>query len=211
MHLVNIDANGYCFLNSVLTCLYNDYGDTLTLEDTITKIVSHLCLNRRNYSAFHNTEKPAYAADKLVSDALDFFRSGNFNVSVVDLLMQITCDALKLHLFIYQHHEKHIQVLSFRQQDAEHSRHIAASERVVRVRFTHDNLNTGENHYDAITCIRPSEPDFNDANLLAPNLTPLEIVQTDQECEQPNKKESPFKAKIIFNQFKCETCFHRLN
>ena len=28
---------GYCFLNSVLTCLLHDYGDTLTLEDCITK------------------------------------------------------------------------------------------------------------------------------------------------------------------------------
>ena len=195
MHLVNIDANGYYFLNSVLTCLYNDYGDTLTLEDTITKIVSHLCLNHRNYSAFHNTEKPAYAADKLVSNALDFFRSGNFNVNVVDLLMQITCDALKLHLFIYQHHEEHIQVLSFRQQNPEHSRHIAASERVVPVRFTHDNLNTGRNHYDAIMCIHPSEPDFNNANLSAPNLTPPEIVQTDQEFEQPNKKRNRLSRK----------------
>ena len=143
MHLVNIDANGYCFINSVLTCLYNDYGDTLTLEDCITKIVSHLCLNHQNYSTFHNTEKPAYAADKLVSNVLDFFHSGNFNVNVVDLLMQITCDALKLHLFIYQRHEEHIQVLSFRQQNAEHSRHIAASERVIHMRFTHNNLHTG--------------------------------------------------------------------
>ena len=102
MRLVNIDVNGYCFLNSILTCLYNYYGDTLTLEDSIVKIVSHLCLNHWNYSTFHNTEKPAYAANKLVSDALNFFRLGNFNVNVVDLLMQITYDALKLHLFIYQ-------------------------------------------------------------------------------------------------------------
>ena len=109
--------------------------------------------------------------------------------------MQITCDALKLHLFIYQCHKEHIQVLSFHQQNAEHSRHIAASERVVRVRFTHNNLNTGGNHYDAITCIHPSEPDFNDVNLSAPNLTPPEIVQMDQEFEQLNKKRNRLSKK----------------
>ena len=176
-----------------MTCLYNDYGDTLTLEDCITKIVSYLCLNHRKYSCFHKTEKPAYAADKLVSDALDFFRSGRFNVDVVDLLMQITCDALKLHLFIYQQNRNQIQVLSFHQQGAEHATRIAISERVICVRFTHDNIHSGGNHYDAITLINPSQPEFNNENLSASNLTPPEMPN--EEPYQPIKKRNRLARK----------------
>ena len=66
------------------------------------KIVSLLCLNHKNYSYFHLSESPMYATDKLVADAFDLFHSVQFNVDVVDLLMHITCDALKLHSFIYQ-------------------------------------------------------------------------------------------------------------
>ena len=102
LEIVPIQANGYCFLNSILTCLLWDYGDTLTLEDCITKIVTHLCQNHRKYSAFHQISCTKYAADQLISNALDFFRNGQFLTDVVDLLMQITVDALNLELFIYQ-------------------------------------------------------------------------------------------------------------
>ena len=102
LEIVLIEANGYCFLNSVLTCLLRDYGDTLTLEDCITKIVTHLCQNHRKYSAFHQTSCSEYATDQLISDALDFFHNGQFFADVVNLLMQITVDALNLELFIYQ-------------------------------------------------------------------------------------------------------------
>ena len=135
-------------------CLYQDYGDTLTLEDCITKIVSHLCLNHRNYTAFHQSEKPQYAADKLVADALDFFRTGHFNSDVVDLLMQITGDTLKLHLFIYQQHNNLVQVLKFTGNDSLNPTLIHPWERVVRVRFTHNNIHSGGNHYDAITTLK---------------------------------------------------------
>ena len=111
--VVPIPGNGYCFLNSVLMCLIRDYGDTLTLEDCITKIVTHLCQHHRKYSDFHRSSCSDYAADQLISDALDFFQNGQFLVDVVDLLIQITADALKLHIFIYQRSLDNIQVLHF--------------------------------------------------------------------------------------------------
>ena len=80
-------------------------------------------------------------ADQLISDALDFFRNGQFLVDVVDLLIQITADALKLHIFIYQRSLDNIQVLHF---------HHPNSDRAVRLKFTHNNLFPGGNHYDAI-------------------------------------------------------------
>ena len=150
LEVVPIEGNGYCFLSSVLTCLLRDYGDTLTLEDCITKIVTHLCQHHRKYSDFHRSSSSDYAADQLISDALDFFRNGQFLADVVDLPMQITADALKLDIFIYQHSLDNIQALHF-----QHPK----SDRVVRLKFTHNNLNPGGNHYDAI--VRVSEPQSN--------------------------------------------------
>ena len=91
-----------------------------------------------------------YAADQLISDALDFFRNGQFLADVVDLLMQITVDALNLELFIYQRNGHLTQVLHFKH---------AESDRIVRVKFTHDNLYPGGNHYDAV--VRLMEPQTN--------------------------------------------------
>ena len=103
--------------------------------------------------AFHHSEKPQYATDKLVTDALNFFHTCHFNSDVVDLLMQITCDALKLHLFIYQQHDNHVQVLKFTGNDSLNPTFIHPLERVVRIRFTHNNIHSGGNHYDAITTL----------------------------------------------------------
>ena len=116
LEIALIQPNGYYFLNSILTCLLRDYGNTLTLEDCITKIVTHLCRNHRKYSAFHQTSCTEYAADQLISDALDFFHNGQFFANVVDLLMQITVNVLNLELFIYQRNGDLIQVLHFTQE-----------------------------------------------------------------------------------------------
>ena len=60
--------------------------------------------------------------------------------------MQITADALKLDIFIYQRSLDNIQALHF-----QHPK----SDQVVRLKFMHNNLNPGGNHYDAI--VRVSE------------------------------------------------------
>ena len=64
--------------------------------------------------------------------------------------MQITVDALILELFIYQRSGDLTQVLHFKHPD---------SDRTVCVKFTHDNLYPGGNHYDAIVHIL--EPQMN--------------------------------------------------
>ena len=106
--------------------------------------MTHLCQNHRKYSTFHQTSCTEYVADQLISDALDFFRNGQFLADVVDLLMQITVDALNLELFIYQRNGDLTQILHFKHLE---------SDRIVCVKFTHDNLYPGGNHYDAIVHI----------------------------------------------------------
>ena len=107
-----------------------------------------MCQNHRKYSAFHQTSCTEYAADQLISDALDFFHNGQFLADVVDLIMQITVDVFNLELFIYQRNGDLTQVLHFKHLE---------SDRIVCVKFTHDNLYPGGNHYDAVVHIIESQ------------------------------------------------------
>ena len=147
MDIHTTPGDGYCFLNSVLYCLDNDYGDKMTLDNLIRKIVRHLCTHYEQYTNFHTFDgSPLPAADTLIEDALEFFKHGNYMHDIVDLLMQITADALRLNLFIYQKSGNNIQVLNFQHP---------LSNRVVHVRFTHNNLHSLGNHYNSIICVRP--------------------------------------------------------
>ena len=129
------------------------------------KIVTHLCSNHRKYSDFHNTKSTKYASDQLISDTLDFFRNGQFLADVVDLLMQITADALMLNLFIYQKNGEFIEVLNFNHPRAD---------RVVRVKYIHNNLFPGGNHYDAIIHIQESGNNLDVLSKVASRMNPIQ-------------------------------------
>ena len=60
---------------------------------------------------------------------------------MVDLLMQITADALSLELFIYQENGAQIQIIHFTG---------VQPMRTVRLKFKHDNLHPLGNHYQSI-------------------------------------------------------------
>ena len=99
-----------------------------------------------NTQIFIHLMGPSSAADTFIEDAPESFKHGNYMHDIVDLLMQITVDTLRLNLFIYQKSGNNIQVLNFQHP---------LSNRVVHVHFTHNNLHSLGNHYDSIICVRP--------------------------------------------------------
>ena len=145
MEILPSEPKGHCFLNSVIACLENDYEHKISFDECVRIIVSHLCMNSNKYLDLHPTPKTEIPpADQLLSDTLDFFRTGKFNQDIVDLLMQMTVDALHLNLFIYQHSgESSIQVLNFQQPKLDW---------IVCLKYSHNNIHSGGNHYDAIVC-----------------------------------------------------------
>ena len=94
---------------------------------------------------------------KLVLDAVEFFRSGWFDVDVVDLLIQIAADVLDLHIFIYQKTNNHVEVQSFHGKKCVKSEFINPYERVVCVLFSKGAVPSGRNHYDTIWCIKKGQ------------------------------------------------------
>ena len=79
-------------------------------------------------------------------DVIDFFASCKYNIDIVDLLMQITTDALELDLHIYQNNAGCVQVFNFISENPK---------KVVHVKFTPDDQYPLGNHYDAITNVQP--------------------------------------------------------
>ena len=80
-------------------------------------------------------------SDELVTQALDFFENREYTNSIVDLLVQVTCHALHVNIYIYQNHNGKIQVLhNFGGQCCKD----------IYLKFIHNNLHSQGNHYDAI-------------------------------------------------------------
>ena len=107
----------------------------------------YLVENFTRYTSYHNQKSEASSpGDTLIADVIDFFASRKYNTDIVDLLMQITTDALDLDLHIYQNNAGHVQVFNFISQNPK---------KIVHVKFTHDDQYPLGNHYDAITNVQP--------------------------------------------------------
>ena len=94
-----------------------------------------------NFHVFKKLKEGMSPADLLVGEAMDFFNNRDFTVDVVDLLIKVACDALFLDLFIYQRHEGYVQRVKTSGGQAC---------REIHVKFTHNNISSLGNHYDAI-------------------------------------------------------------
>ena len=103
-----------------------------------------LCENFNKYTAYHQQKSELTLGDTLISDVIDFFASRNYNTNIVDLLMQITTDALRLDLNIYQKNNGQIQIYNFTSPKPMFT---------VNLKFTHDPIHSQVNHYNAITMI----------------------------------------------------------
>ena len=110
-----------------------------------------LCLNYKKYTMYHTQgekDMEPTIVDMLLSDIIDFFANKNYNQNAVDVLMKIVADVLNIDLNIYQNNRGQIQILNFAGDN---------SMCTVNVKFTHNNLNTAINHYNAITLICKSK------------------------------------------------------
>ena len=84
-----------------------DHGINLQIQEVKDLIVKQACEFHEKYVEFHTSSEkkvPEYMStvDNFVTEILDFFRSGQFLVDVVDIVIQVVVDALGHNIFIYQ-------------------------------------------------------------------------------------------------------------
>ena len=142
MEVKIIKGDGFCFLNAVSKVLEVNYNHTFPVQKAMEQIMKFLCENFNKYTAYHQQKSEPTPGDTLISDVIDFFASRNYNTNIVDLLMQITTDALRLNLNIYQKNNGQIQIYNFTSPEPLFT---------VNLKFSHDPLHPQGNHYDAIT------------------------------------------------------------
>ena len=146
MTVTKVTANGFCFLNAVLTCLLHDHMEVYTINSLQEKITSHLLQHADHYKEWHGSA----SADKLVYEATQFFNDRKFQEDIVDIVVQATADVLQLKLNIYQKSlAGYIQILVVECENAT---------REINLKFTtgatpRNPLYTGANHYDAIILV----------------------------------------------------------
>ena len=159
LQVTKIEGDGFCFLGAISKVLERNYDERLSVKQLMQHIMKYLCENSEKYTTFHIPGHEPTVNDTLVADVIDFFASRNYNTNIVDLLMRITADALHLDLEIYQENMGKIQLVNFRSE--------ASATKSVKVKFTHNNIHSSGNHYDAITVVAAGDINLNILSSLA--------------------------------------------
>ena len=117
-YIIPIPGNGFCFINAAIKSLHKDPDINITEKEAIQLIFKQLINDHLDYVNLHAVHKcheeqssNIGASDALVTDVLDFFENRSYTDPVVDLLVQVTCDALHVNLYILQKHNGYIQLL----------------------------------------------------------------------------------------------------
>ena len=159
LQVTKIQGDGFCFLGAISKVLEKNYDEIISVKQLMQHIMKYLCENSEKNTTFHIPGHEPTVNDTLVADVIDFFASRNYNTNIVDLLMRITADALDLDLDIYQENMGKIQLVNFRSE--------ASATKSVKVKFTHNNIHSTGNHYDAITVVAVGNINLNILSSLA--------------------------------------------
>ena len=123
----------------------HDHGVELTEKECIQLILEKLVEDHEKYVGYlkfgpKHHEFPTNS-NELITQALDFFENHTYTDDIVDILVRVTCDSLKLNINIYQQNEDLLQCIPMKTEQPAKD---------IYLKFTHNNLNPLGNHYDAI-------------------------------------------------------------
>ena len=94
--------------------LSHDHKITFEFNQVHQLILDHLCNENEKYFNFY-TKRAAHSfvttSDLMMEEVILFFDFGNFNVNVVNLLIQIAADDLNLDIYIIQDNEGIVHIL----------------------------------------------------------------------------------------------------
>ena len=112
-------ADGFCFLESVRLCLERDVGKFMSHEDLVALIMSEIYERCFEYKDFHNG-----SIESLIKDAEKYLNKGQFVLSVVDVVIAATANALKVNLVLYQKMGEYVGIVNHKCKLMESSTYV---------------------------------------------------------------------------------------
>ena len=129
----------------VLTAMKQDHGLELTEKEAIQLQLEKLVEDHDRYVGYSKFGPKHHEfltnSDELVTQVLDFFQDQMYTDDIINTLIRVTCDSLKVNINIYQQTKDLLQCIPMKTEPPAKD---------IYLKFTHNNLNLLGNHYDAI-------------------------------------------------------------
>lgn len=95
--IMRITGNGYCFIQSVLACMKNEFGEDLDQDEVTEKVLDEM-YNHLDYYSQH------FVGSKrdLIKDAELFFYNKCYRLQAVDICIPATANALRINMYIFE-------------------------------------------------------------------------------------------------------------
>ena len=123
------------------------------------------------YSEFHEEG----SLNQFVNDMMEYFNTGRYKENVVDILIKLLADALKINLFMYANNGGKIEVQQYKGAKCDKNT-------TVYVKFSSASL-----HYDAIICQKSANVEQSKDDI---EINPSPDIEV-QEVEQVEDVEEP--------------------
>ena len=101
-----MSGNGFCFIKSIQTSLFQDHNIYIGVPSLIEAIRAHIKDNIDNYKDYYTG-----SSQQMLSNVELFFRTGEYNLDIVDIIISASAKALNINIFIYQNDHGQIKVL----------------------------------------------------------------------------------------------------
>ena len=195
---MEVNGNGFCFLEAVRTCLLIDYKEDIPVEKLIKKLMNELYERVNYYSNFHQG-----GIKKLLKDAKKFIKKRKYRLDVVDVCIAATANVLKFSLYFFEKINSKVQIIK-------HKCNCVDTDKTIYLCYscTPNTKHLGD-HYDGIVNIQMENTQENDVDSNATEVytykeTQEERIEGNQENMPSASTSSHTKKKTKEKQ--TETC-----
>ena len=99
--LVEIPADGLCFLRALQHCLAVQHSESYSLKEIKIKIFEEITRKTKHYMAFHTAKTP----QQMLQQVLEYLDKKIFATDIVDVVIGLCCNIFTVTLWIFQESE----------------------------------------------------------------------------------------------------------
>ena len=99
--LVEIPADGLCFLRALQHCLAVQHSERYSLQEMKIKILEDITNKAKHYMAFHTAKTP----QEMLQQVREYLDKKIFATDIVDVVIGLCCNIFNVTLWIFQESE----------------------------------------------------------------------------------------------------------